>query len=281
MKELRFNPLRRILVPTDFSVNADHALGYAASIAAKLRSKIILFHSVKVPVVVLNETVVTANDQELVRESNQKLSRMKSKMRGQQLPVELETSTGVGFAVDEILNFCSTGKADLIVMGTRGAHGLGEMLFGSNTAEVISKAKCPVLAVPEGAHTGKINKVMFATNYSDNDFQSIFLLTEILKPWNPEIIIVHSAGNIRVENESFERFKEQVMTSIAYDKFYFNLLEGTNTEDVISNFANENHIDIISVSKRKRSLFERIISVSTTRRLAYHVNIPLLVFPAV
>ena len=151
MKEFKFNPIRRILVPTDFSPNAEHALGYSASIAAKLKSKLVLFHTVKVPVVVMNETVVVAKDDELVKDSDSKLAILKSRIISKQPDADVETRTSVGFAVDEILNDGGHGKPDMIIMGTRGAHGLSEMLFGSNTAAVISRSECPVLAVPHDA----------------------------------------------------------------------------------------------------------------------------------
>ena len=282
MQKFKFNPVRRILVPTDFSENAQHATAYAATIAAKLRSKLILFHSVKVPVVVMNEMVQVVNDETLIRDSSAKLEQLKQELKAKNVAVEIETTSSLGFAVDEITNYCLSNKSDLIIMGTRGAHGIGGMLIGSNTAEVISNATCPVLAVPQESKIPDIRKVLFATNYGDNDFQSIFLLTEIFKPWNPEIIVVHveDSHHPRIENRYFEKFKERVMTSIAYDKFYFNLLDSGNTEEAISDFAESNTVDIISVSKRKRSLFERLIGVSVSKRLAYHTHIPLLVFHA-
>lgn len=282
MKEFKFNPVQRILVPTDFSSNAEHALGYAAFIAQKLKSRLILFHSIKVPIVVMNETVVVAKDEELLKDSDGKLATLRDKITSLQSGVEVETRSSVGFAVDEILNDSAHGKPDLIIMGTRGAHGLGEMLFGSNTAAVISRSECPVLAVPHDAKTGNMNKILFATNYSDNDFHSIFLLTEMFKPWNPQIIILHASEGTQpqIETEFFDRFKEELMSLVPYDRFAFSLVEGPSVDGVVSDYATQNNVDLISVSKRKRTLFERFVSVSTTRRLAYHAHIPLLVFPS-
>lgn len=282
MKEFKFNPLRKILVPTDFSDNAEHALSYAALIASKLRSKLVLFHSIKFPVVAMNEMVVEVPDSQLMKESAANLEKLKHSLRSKQHPIEVETSSAMGFAVDEIINFCEAKKTDLIVMGTKGAHGVSEILLGSNTAEVISRAKCPVLAIPPDAKVKDIKKILFATNYSDNDFQSIFLLTEIFKPWNPEIIIVHveEPHNARTENKHFEEFKSQVVTSISYDKFYFNLLDGKNVEQAISDFAVGNEIDIIAVSARRRNLFEKLTGRSTTKKMSYHSHIPLLAFHA-
>lgn len=50
-----------------------------------------------------------------------------------------------GDVVDEILQAASA--ADLIVMATRGTHGLWDALRGSTTSRVLQSAPCPVLAV--------------------------------------------------------------------------------------------------------------------------------------
>jgi len=282
MKEFKFNSIRRILVPTDFSPNAGGAVNYAAALAARLGSRLILFHSVHVPLPVGMEPAILISDKLLLENSTAKLNKLRTQLVKKYPALNIEVLTSQGFAVEEIIGLCTSREADLIVMGTRGAHGLSEILIGSNTAEVISKSRCPVLAVPADAHMNNIRKVLFATNFADQDFQSVFRLTEIFKPWNPEIIIVHSedGAHSHAENNQFEWFKGQVMTSISYDRFYFNLISGKSAEQAISEFAKENEVDVISVSTRRRNLFERLTTRSTSRKLAYHTDIPLLAFHA-
>jgi len=280
MTTFNFKPIKKILVPTDFSGNADHALNYAVSLATRLESKLVLFHSSKVPIAALNETVQINTDDVIVGETHEQLNALKNKITSRENAIEVETVSSVGFAVEEILTTCENQDIDLIIMGTKGAHGLGEIFIGSNTADVISKAKCPVLAIPHNALTGKLDKVLFATNYNDNDYHSIFLLTEIFKPWNPDIVIVHATENAQpLETDFFEQFKEDVVTKVRYGKYSFKLLEGGNVESVVSDFAYSNNVDLISVAKHKKTLFERIVGVSTSKRLAFHTHIPLLVFP--
>jgi nucleotide-binding universal stress UspA family protein len=280
MPNFNYTP-KNILVPTDFSENADHALTYAVAFASKLAGKLVLLHSSKVPIAAINETVQITGDEMHIGESNEQLAALKNKITSQKDGVEVATVSAVGFAVEEILNTCESQNIDIIVMGTKGARGLSEIFIGSNTADVIAKAKCPVLAIPQNATTGKLEKVIFATNYNDNDFQSIKLLTEIFKPWNPDLVIVHATDNSQpqVESNFFEQFKEDLLTKVRYNKYFFKLLEGGNVENAISEFADSSSADLIAVSKRKRTLFERIVGVSTTTRLAFHTHIPLLVFP--
>jgi nucleotide-binding universal stress UspA family protein len=52
-----------------------------------------------------------------------------------------------GLATEVILETADEYKADLIVMGTHGRSGIGRLLLGSVTEEVLRKAACPVLTV--------------------------------------------------------------------------------------------------------------------------------------
>jgi nucleotide-binding universal stress UspA family protein len=55
----------------------------------------------------------------------------------------------VGDVEDMIVRFAETGEADLLVMATRGPDSLADVLAGSTTEQVLRRAPCPVLAVPQ------------------------------------------------------------------------------------------------------------------------------------
>jgi nucleotide-binding universal stress UspA family protein len=62
-----------------------------------------------------------------------------------------EWAVRAGGAVDGILHVAAGMAAELIVMTTQGHRGLVDALRGSTTECVIRRARCPVLAVPEGS----------------------------------------------------------------------------------------------------------------------------------
>ena len=47
--------------------------------------------------------------------------------------------------VEAIVNFATSDKADLIVVGTRGMTGFKQLILGSVSSGLISHARCPVL----------------------------------------------------------------------------------------------------------------------------------------
>ena len=77
-------------------------------------------------------------------------------------------------------------EADLIVLGTKGASGVKEMLIGSNASEVIRNVAAPVLAIPEEASLAlpwelifarkffRINKLIFAKLRTFDHFPTVF-----------------------------------------------------------------------------------------------------------
>src|SRR5690606_23052496 len=58
---------------------------------------------------------------------------------------------------------------DLIVMGTEGASGIKEKLWGSRTAATISSAGIPVMAIPRDYEWKKPEKILLATNRFEKD----------------------------------------------------------------------------------------------------------------
>ncbi len=281
-KSFNTNPVRRLLIPTDFSSDASNAVRYGVQFGKVLKSKITLFHATHVPVVSTAEMAMAASMIDDKMEAQVQLEKMKLKLIEEFAYQNIDVLITTGFAVDEITKLSRDESMDMIVMGTKGASGLAEVLIGSNTADVIEKCSCPVLAVPSKSNFKQPQKIVFATNYADNDFQTLYLLAEMFKPFNPEIVVLHVEVNNdhKTENRMLEWFEGQVLTNIPYDNFSFELAKGDNVISTVEDFIVANSIDLLSVSTRKRNFFDKLTSRSLTKKLAFHTDMPLLAFHA-
>ena len=63
----------------------------------------------------------------------------------------IETTEVAGFAADEIVDLAKESNAGLIVLGAQTEGNLVEKLIGMVTTEVLRRASCPVLIVPQKA----------------------------------------------------------------------------------------------------------------------------------
>jgi len=146
--------LNKLLVPTDFSESARHALTYGTSFAKEYGAELTLLH------VVENLTVGYASDlfpvpmaevfQEISGYAKAELAKLAEVAREKGVTVVEQVAQGKPSA--EIIRFAQEQKIDMIVLGTHGKGMLDQALFGSTTERVVRRAPCPVLTVRLAEH---------------------------------------------------------------------------------------------------------------------------------
>ena len=146
--------LRKVLVPTDFSESARHALTYGISFAREYEAELTLLH------VVENLTVGYASDlfpvpmaevfQEISGYAKTELAKLGEEVRKKDVAVAEQVVQGKPSA--EIIRFARETEVDMIVLGTHGKGVLDQALFGSTTERVVRRAPCPVLTVRLSEH---------------------------------------------------------------------------------------------------------------------------------
>ena len=172
---------------------------------------------------------------------------------------------------------------DLIVMGTKGASGLKRILIGSNTVNVISKTKVPVLVIPEVARfknflkKGK-NRIVLATDLDSLENEdALDILKEIalliiepkvrvlsVRPKNTDLSYLKrmerdallSLFNPEIESERVTVFSSNVIGGI---NFYLN----KNTDTGL----------LAMIARDSGNLIQK----HYTREMASHTHFPLLV----
>jgi nucleotide-binding universal stress UspA family protein len=139
--------IKKILVPTDFSESAHHALEYAVSLAQSFGAGVTLLH------VVENVAVSYASDlfpvpmaevfEEVSGYARKETAALSAEVRAK--GIEVAEKVVQGKPAVEILRVAREDAIDLIVLGTQGRGVLDHALFGSTTERVVRKAPCPVL----------------------------------------------------------------------------------------------------------------------------------------
>ncbi len=137
--------VRRILVPIDFSDNAQKALRYAISLANRFGARITLLHVIKQVVYPTEMGIMMTNGLFAATALRKRLAELAQKF----VPESVRGKTLVrgGEPWDEIAAVARQTKADLIVCTTHGYTGLKHVVLGSTAERVVRHAPCPVLTV--------------------------------------------------------------------------------------------------------------------------------------
>lgn len=143
--------VHKILVPTDFSPDAEAALTDALRIFRQSTSdaEIWLLHALQLPTDYgvygtqgLSEMSFRYWEA-LAASFETRLREIAASLRKRGLKVE--TTVRRGYAPEAILAAAEELAVDLIAMGTRGRTGLGRLVLGSTAERVVQCAPCPVL----------------------------------------------------------------------------------------------------------------------------------------
>ena len=143
--------LRTILLPTDFSECAAHAVPVAAQFARGAGARLLCLHVVEPVVPAVGWTPVAeplplADISERLEDSaTRELPKLAQAPECAGLDVEEVIAHGEPAA--EIVRVARERGADLIVISSHGRTGLGRILFGSTAESVVRYAHCPVLVV--------------------------------------------------------------------------------------------------------------------------------------
>ena len=141
-------PLRSILAATDFSVNADEALGVATDLAKQFGAELHVIHCLDLPIPIFNPYAVSIPDA-LVSEARDEAARRleEAVAQAEKAGVAVKSHLAEVPAAQAISSLAEELGADLVVMGTQGHTGLKHALLGSVAERTLRHAPCSVLTV--------------------------------------------------------------------------------------------------------------------------------------
>ena len=185
---------KKILLPTDFSDNSWNAIVYALNLYKDVSCTFYLLNAHELYVsTTINLSNRLANT--IKENSINALKELRSQMERSDINTEhdFQIISSAKNLVTAIENAVITYSIDLVIMGTKGATGAKEFLFGSNTVKTIKgMTLCPVLIIPEDFEFTKPKQIAFPTDF--NHFYGHVALKpikELAKLYNCNVSIVH------------------------------------------------------------------------------------------
>lgn len=272
--------MKNILVPTDFSDISKNALKFAIKIAHALRGKIVLYHTEQ-PVLIASDMggfVYPEIEMETERLLNEKMEDLITFTKTQN--VEATKILQKGILKDSIVGVIDREHIDLVVTGTHGAKGLESFFLGTNSTDIFERVKCPVLVVPSNARYHSIRKIMYATDLQYGDIHEIEKVCQLAKPFNAEIIVTHvnnDPNRIAEEKENMDWFEEIAGTNLAYKNIVYKFIYHDDLMEALDNAVTVLNIDVLCMSTSEKAFFKKLVSKNSTKEMAFHTNIPLMV----
>ena len=267
---------------TDFSQNARNALAFAVPFVQKMGGRLLLIHIYEWPDPYVE--VPAYIQEELIEKKKQAaLEQLESwKKEVNDIAPDLScTYLAMGGSLIKKMNLImEEGKVDWVIMGTHGASGLKKVLVGSNTAQLIQKAVCPVLVIPETSHFQEIQSLVFMTDFQGEQSEALDTLIELDQTFHPKIVFLHVATEpATVDLNTYDWYQEEVARRFPSEHISFEVINAEEIHKGIKKFLDENDPGIVVMVRQKKNWMDRAFKGSVTREQVHITQRPLLILP--
>ena len=270
--------MKRILIPTDFSVQAENALKIAIELAKKNDSEITLLHSMEMPV-----HLATTDRGQLpealyfVKLAEKRFSDLLEKPYIEHAHVT--TKIGQGEIYDDINETVAEENIDLIIMGSHGASGFKEMFIGSNTEKVVRTSDIPVLVIKNDRPEFEIKDFVFATDFSEECRKPLKKAEDFAESFGAtlHLLYVNTPSGFKTTSEANQMMKAFIKGT-NLQNYTLNIYNDLSVEKGILNFATENKAQLIGMSTHGRKGIAHFFNGSISEDLVNHADMPVITF---
>lgn len=286
--------IESILVPTDFSETANHAVEQALELAIRSRAKLHLFHVVEPKVESWSGGVAgSLRDylQGLERDAEQSLALKVEVLRGNEVDVRYSTASeltpfeGISRKVEEI-------RPELVVMGTHGRTGLDRLVMGSVAERVLRhvsvnvltlNAKCPVVRAARA-----FERILVPVDFSEFSKRAL-LAAQALRAEGGHIRVAHVvaspihpsfyAGGInrlfQIDPEMPQRIRTNLESWLGKARAEIEVREGDVFAELMD-VAEEDGAQLIVMGTRGLTGLDHLLMGSVTEKVVRRSEIPVL-----
>ena len=274
--------MKRILVPVDFSIQAEYAAKVASVIAKKTNAKIFLLHMLELPTGVIDPSSFgnasnTPSSLLFLKRAYDRFEEFK------ELPflegIEVEAKVQFHKAYDGIIDESKAQNSDLIVMGSQGTSGLEEMLIGSNTEKVVRNSEIPVLVIKQDVEDFKIENIVFASNFKKNNQPAFQKILNFVALFNAKLHLlkINTIHNFETTKDSSEAIRSFIDGHDLGD-YTLNIYNDISVEAGILNFTRLIEADVIFLNTHGRRGLAHLFNGSIGEDLANHAKLPVVTF---
>jgi len=274
--------MKKILVPTDFSKQAEFALEAAAQLAKKNDSEIIMLNLLEFPEDMVDPVTGSATAAGpaaimMMKNARKKFLNFRKKDCLQGLKV---TETVLGHkAFEGIMEVSKKEAVDVIIMGSRGTSGIDEIMVGSNTEKVVRTSEIPVLVVKGKTDIFAVKDFVFASSFDDEckeTFENALNFAQKLKS-TIHLVTINTPQKF-IDTTTLNRKMENFVSGYDIDDYTLNVYDDYSIDKGIINFSKFIDADLIGMGTHGRKGISRIFNGSRGEDVVNHASLPVVTF---
>lgn len=272
------NKKLKVLIPTDFSIQAEYAFILVNKIRKQSQLEIHFLHVMNFPdTVTFDEMGVITTCGEIDKEFVTIQRDMASKKLRQiqdEYGKEVHTHIRIGTTNETIVDFAEQHNFDLIAMGTKGASGFFERLAGSETQYVVRKSKVPVLSLMCNRSDLEIKRILLVHQFEDKHHQDLYLLKRFLADFNAELHLLQ-ISKTGMDAENIVKNMNDFAKEHELENIITHVIKDSDVENGVIHFNQMMEMDLVCIGTHGKGGF---FHSSATEKLINHLYKPIITY---
>lgn len=275
--------MRTILIPTDFSKNATHAVQYALDLFKCERTRFYFLYAyadeVYGPFKSNTEIDIQVEKKKAKKETKKKLDALIQEITD--VPPNpkhtFESISAFDSLVDAVNDFVNEINIDLVIMGTKGKTNDKKITFGSHTVQIFKYVQCPVLAIPQEVEFQQPKNILFPTDYMlPYKRRELKLLNGLCGEYKSEIhsLYISDFETLSARQIDNKRFLSE---NLPDSYLFFERTAVKNKTKAIQEYIGLKHIDFLVMVNSRHSFLEDMLYRSTVDEIGLTTKTPFLV----
>lgn len=258
----------KILLPTDFSENAQQALDFALYLLQHTGGEIMLLYAYKVQA----SSGMFISVERIMKEDAEKDMDALIRQYEPSLPDNIELDFRI-LRGDSVHTIARMGEQDydLILMGTTGASGIDEVFLGSTTGGVIKDTEAPVLAIPKNTQPSTIDRIVVAIDGQPYSSEKVFAtVKKLADAFQSKVTGLYISADGSQPEEDIAAYLPEV-------DYETKVVKGDKVNSEINRFTMAHQAQMLVMVRRSRGFLGGLFHSSTTMKEAFDSPLPLLI----
>jgi nucleotide-binding universal stress UspA family protein len=272
--------MKKILVPCDFSEPAQQAYKFAIDLAGVSDGEVIVVKAIDIPLMYesafgVQPYVLEKSLLDDLRDSAiSNFEMLKKKFPNKNALVTFKVEFGP--ITLTIKQFIEEHTIDLVVMGTHGADGWKEYVWGSNTERVVRFSPVPVIAVRVAPELDSIKNIVFPTSLNFDQIQLVSEVKALQTFFGAmlHVLYINTPSNFKRDPELQLSLKE-FANFYKLSNYSLNVRNDAYEMDGIISFTQEIKADLVMMGTHARKGLLHLVAGSITEDVVNHIHCPI------
>ena len=285
-----FSGIKKIVVATDFSDNAQVAYCYALHLAEHLNAEVQVVH--------FYENSTSAKKGQKIGceqyghptshpEAHQQLTEFIQiiKEGNEEMPytvlaedIQISTQAEKGVAADKLIELSKDPTVDLLVLGAAGENGWIDKIFGSIAIKVATEASCPVMLIPHNAPYRHIQHIVYCASLDSAQPKDILKAVDFAQHLAANVHFVH----VNTPNVAFELTEKFLRHNLLQHNdmpcaFDIQTIRADSVIEGIYLYTQEHNMDLIISVTHHPQFWEDVMHTHTSASLAWNAQLPIMI----